>query len=133
VTALLPVALALAELTARTVTVLEVGTVLGAVYSPDELIVPEVWLPPGTPFTCQVTEVFDDPLTVALNDFVVLTRTFAFGGETVTVTLCPVGGVLELEGNELFVAPVQPTSAAAASRNTKSIEYRRVRSLNFSI
>jgi hypothetical protein len=86
VTALLPVALALAELTARTVTVLEVGTELGAVYMPKELIVPAAALPPVMPFTCQVTEVLDGPVTVALNDFVDPARTFALDGETVTVT-----------------------------------------------
>ena len=69
VTALLAVAVESAELTARTVTtMLELGTAEGAVYRPDELIVPAAALPPVTPFTCQVTEVFVDPATVALKD-----------------------------------------------------------------
>jgi hypothetical protein len=68
VTALLAVAEESAELTARTVTMLELGTIEGAVYTPDELIVPEAALPPATPFTCQLTEVFVDPATVALKD-----------------------------------------------------------------
>jgi hypothetical protein len=76
-------------------------------------------LPPVTPFTCQVTEVFDDPVTVALNDFVKPARTFAFAGATVTVTLDPEGGVCELGTEELFVVPVHPASAAAASKNTR--------------
>jgi hypothetical protein len=37
--------------------------VFGAVYMPDELIVPAAALPPATPFTCQVTEVFVVPKT----------------------------------------------------------------------
>jgi hypothetical protein len=65
VTALLPAAVASAELTAVTVTLPEPGTVFGAVYAPDELIVPVAALPPATPFTCQITEVFDDPVTAA--------------------------------------------------------------------
>jgi hypothetical protein len=133
VTALLPVAVASAELTARTVTVLELGTIAGAVYTPDELIVPVAALPSATPFTCQVTAVFDDPATVALNDFVAPARTFALAGETVTVTLDPEGGVLELEGDELFVVPAQLASAAAANRNTRSGECRKTNFLNFSI
>jgi hypothetical protein len=96
VTALLPVAVASAELTARTLTEPELGNVAGARYMPDELIVPAAAEPPATPFTCQVTEVFDDPATVALNDFVAPTRTFALAGATVTVTLDPEGGVTGL-------------------------------------
>ena len=63
VTALLPVVLASAELTARTVIVFGLGSVFGAVYMPDKLIVPAVALPPVTPFTCQVTAVFVVPVT----------------------------------------------------------------------
>ena len=133
VTALLPVAEASAELTARTVTVLELGSVAGAVYTPDELIVPVAALPPATPFTCHVTAVFDDPATVALKDFVAPARTFALAGETVTVTLDPEGGVVGLEAGELFVVPVQPASAAAASRNTKSGECRKANFFHLSI
>jgi hypothetical protein len=44
-----------------------------------------VELPPATPFTFQVTEVF---VTVAVNCFEVLTRTLALVGET----LIPIGG-----------------------------------------
>jgi hypothetical protein len=117
VTGLLAVAVESAELTARTVTTLEVGTVEGAVYTPDELIVPEAALPPATPFTCQVTDVFVDPETVALKDCAEPARTFALAGMTETVTPDPKGGVLELEGDELFVVAVQPASAIAASRN----------------
>jgi hypothetical protein len=133
VTALLPVAVASAELTARRVTALEIGTNAGAVYKPAELIVPVDAPPPATPFTCQVTEVFNDPVTVALKDFVAPARTFAIAGETVTVTLDPEGGVVGLVGAEFFVAPVQPASAAAASKNTNNCECRKVNFLNLFI
>jgi hypothetical protein len=132
VTVLLPDAVAPAELTARTFTVLELGTVAGAVYAPDELIVPVVLLPPATPFTCQVTEVFDDPVTVTLKDCVAPARTFALAGETATVTLDPEGGVLELEVAELFVVAAQPASAAAAARNTRGSECRKANLFNLS-
>ena len=65
---------------------------------PDELIVPVAALPPATPFTCHVTAVFDDPVTVALNDCVAPARTFALAGETETVTLDPEGGVAGIGG-----------------------------------
>jgi len=100
---------------------------------PDELIVPVAALPPATPFTCQVTAEFDDPVTVALKDCVAPARTFAVAGETVTVALDPEGGVLELEAGELLVVPVHPASAATASRNTKRGECREGNFLNFSI
>jgi hypothetical protein len=133
VTALLPVAEASAELTARTVTVFELGTVVGAVYAPDELIVPVAALPPATPFTCQVTEVFDDPVTVTVKDCAAPARTFAVAGETVTVTPDPEGDELELELAELFVVPAQPASAAAAARNTRDSECRKASFFNLSI
>ena len=133
VTALLPDAAASAELTALTVTVLELGTVAGAVYTPVELIVPVAALPPATPFTCHVTAVFDDPATVAPKDFVAPARTFALAGETVTVTLDPEGGVVGLEAGELFVVPVHPASAAAASRETERSKCREADFFHLSI
>jgi hypothetical protein len=132
-TVLVLVAVVSAELTARMVTVLEPGTVAGAEYKPDELIVPVAAVPPATPFTCQITEAFDNPVTVALKDFVAPARTLALGGATATVTLDPEGGVLELEGDELFVVPVHPASAAAASRNTETKECRKANFLHLSI
>jgi hypothetical protein len=65
---LAPDAVASAELTARTVTVLEFGTMFGAVYKPEALIVPVAVFPPATPFTCHVTAVFEDPVMTALSD-----------------------------------------------------------------
>jgi hypothetical protein len=113
--------------------VLELGIVFGAVYRPDELIVPVAELPPATLFTSQVTAVFDDPVTIALNDFVAPTRTFALAGETATVTVDPEGGGLGLEDEALFVVPVQPASAAAISRNTRGSERCKANFFNFSI
>jgi hypothetical protein len=133
VTGLLPVAEESAELTARTVTVFEPGTAVGAVYMPDELIVPVPALPPATPFTCQVTEAFDEPVTVALKDCVAPARTFALGGATVTVTPDPEGGAPVLDSDAFFVVPVQPASATAPARNTKSSPCRQANSLSLSI
>jgi hypothetical protein len=133
VTVLVPDAVASAALTAPTVTVLEAGTVFGAVYMPDELIVPVAALPPATPFICQVTEVFDDPVTVALKDCTAPALTFALAGETITVTPDPEEGVLELEGDRLFVVPAQPASAAAASSNTRGSEFRKPNPFHLSI
>lgn len=113
-TALLAVAEELATLIARTVTVLLVGTVAGAVYTPDALIVPVAELPPVTPFTCHVTSVFDVPDTVAPKDCVAPARTLALRGDTLTVTPDPDDGVLELELEELVVVPVQPARRTAA-------------------
>jgi hypothetical protein len=133
VTALLAVAVASAALTAATVTVPDVGTVLGAVYAPDALIVPIAASPPGTPFTCQATAVFDGPVTVALKACVAPARTFALAGETATVTPDPEGGVLEFEVEEPFVAALQPASAAAAAKHAKISQRRDTNFCNLSI
>ncbi len=50
------------------------------------MIVPVVAFPPVTLFTCQVTDVFDAFVTVAVNCFVVDVTTVAVFGLTVTVT-----------------------------------------------
>jgi hypothetical protein len=49
-------------------------------------IAPTVVFPPGTPLTLQVTAVFDDPATTALNCFVCDKFTEALAGEIVTET-----------------------------------------------
>ena len=74
-----------AEETAVTVTVAGLGMELGAVYNPLALMVPAVVLPPGVPFTCQVTAVFVVPVTVARNCIVEPGLTVAEAGVTVTV------------------------------------------------
>jgi hypothetical protein len=58
-------------------------------------MVPAVEFPPGTPFTVQITAVFDAPVTVALNCCVLPSNTLELGDETITVTDCA-GGVDEL-------------------------------------
>jgi hypothetical protein len=64
VTELGPTALKSAMLTACTVTVFGLGKVAGAMYTPDVLIVPVGAAPPVTLLTCQVTDIFDEPVTV---------------------------------------------------------------------
>jgi hypothetical protein len=73
--------------TAVTFTVDPTGGVGGAVYRPLELIVPNVALPPDTPFTDQSTFEVVVPVTVEVNAFVfavpdVIVKVV---GETVTV------------------------------------------------
>jgi hypothetical protein len=79
---------------AMTVTVPPVGTVVGAVYSPDALIVPMLAALAEVLLTCQVTAVFVVPETVAVNCCVWSVCTFAVAGVTWTeigVTTLPVG------------------------------------------
>ncbi len=65
-------------------------------------------LPPATPFTCQVTDEFDVPVTVAVKDCDALARTFAALGETMTVIAG--GGVPGLP--ELPLPVVVPAQSA---------------------
>jgi hypothetical protein len=53
--------------TAVIVTVAGVGTVIGAVYTPDAEIIPIVALPPAVPLTLQFTAVLEAPVTAAAN------------------------------------------------------------------
>jgi len=76
----------LATLVAVTVTDPPDGTEAGAVYKPDEVIVPVVALPPATPFTDQATPVLLEPETVAMNCCAAPTSKAAELGEIVTVT-----------------------------------------------
>ncbi len=50
-----------------TVTVGWLGTVAGALYMPDESIVPTDVFPPGIEFTCQLTAELEAFCTIALN------------------------------------------------------------------
>jgi hypothetical protein len=61
-----------------------VGTPEGATYNPVDDMNPTVWLPPATPLTCQVTEVFGDPLTEAVNCWLPKLGTVTVLGETLT-------------------------------------------------
>ena len=78
-------------LTAVTFTVLVAGIVDGGVYTPAELIVPTVLLPPATPLTCQFTDVFARLLTVAVKLSVLPNRTWP-APETVIEGCCCCGG-----------------------------------------
>lgn len=83
--------------TAVMATVAGLGTCVGAVYTPEELIVPVVGLPPVAPLTSHVTEVFEVPLTVAVKTavctlLVVLIVTVVNDGLTVTV-ICEAAGL----------------------------------------
>ena len=71
---------------ALTATVAGFGTEFGVLYSPEELIVPTVPLPPTSPLTFHVTAVFALFCTAAVNCFVRLMRTVALAGEMVTLT-----------------------------------------------
>ena len=64
-------------LTAVTVTEFGLGSVAGAEYTPEPLIVPVVALPPAMLLTDQLTSLFGAPVTVAENDCVAPMRTFA--------------------------------------------------------
>lgn len=127
VTLLLPEALESAALTARTVTVLGFGNAAGAVYMPEALIVPVDATPPATPFTCHVTEEFEEPLTAAVKDCVAPARTLADFGETETVTAG--GGVPGPPPPivELLTVPVHAASKKTAERAMKR-ERRRMTS-----
>ena len=109
---------AFADKTAVTVTVAGLGMVAGAVYNPFDVIVPAAALPPGVPFTCQVTAVFVVPVTVAMNCVLAPGPTVAVAGVTVTV-IGGGGGVL---------LPQDPRNREAASPTTKKAP-ERMRSL----
>jgi hypothetical protein len=60
----------------------------GAEYNPLPEIVPVVWLPPATPFTCHVTAEFELPVTVAVNACVANGATLAEVGEIEIAEVC---------------------------------------------
>jgi len=86
--------------------------------------VPVDALPAVTPFTCQLTEVFDDPLTDALKLCGLPARTLALLGDTETVTADD--GEFEADPAEFdapFVEPVHPDWAAAITKNKMRMEF----------
>jgi hypothetical protein len=91
VTLAIPAALGFAALTAWTMTVVGEGNADGAVYvvtfAPEIFVtVPMVAFPPTMPFTSQVTLVFADPVTCAVNCCVDESATLADPGVTTTLT-----------------------------------------------
>jgi hypothetical protein len=87
------------------------GTLFGALYSPLVLMVPNVEPPPVTPFTFQVTDLFVVLVTVAVNCFVVFTRTLALVGEMLT----PTGGGGGGGAGFVTVTVALPTAAGVAA------------------
>src|SRR5438046_10540550 len=69
-----------AMLVALTDTCAGLGTWAGAVYRPDEEIVPTVAVPPATPFTSQVTFLLLVLVTVSVNCWVWVTESETAGG-----------------------------------------------------
>jgi len=109
-----------AALTAITVNVFGLGRLAGAVYIPAELIVPVAALPPVTPFTNQFTELFAEPVTVALNGCEAPNRTLAELGETATVM--PEDCELVARDLEEFaVEPAQPNWTEVQTRTNAKL------------
>src|SRR4029077_16519973 len=77
--------------TAATVTIRGLGTLAGAAYeavaAPEVVIVPTKELPPGIPFTCQVTKEFGAFSTVTKNWTLAPAAICAEAGERVMLTL----------------------------------------------
>src|ERR1700722_20146059 len=89
------------------------GTLAGGVYCPLEVIVPTDALPPATPFTDQLTAVFEVPVTVAAN-----CKDASPGRAVAAAGLTDTAGVV-LEGE--LVPPAHPTnSAMPATPNAQS-------------
>jgi len=89
------------------VTVAGDGRSAGAVYTPLVVMVPSAALPPGTPFTVQLTAVSVVLLTLALNDVVFPKITDPLFGVTVTWVCAGGGG----GGAAVPPPPPHPTSA----------------------
>ena len=112
--------------TAVTVTVAGEGTVAGATYIPDALIVPCVASPPATPFTCHVTAVLVVFKTVAVNGLLAPTCTVALVGATDTVI--PGGGVsVDLTFAHPHAAKATSSNAALAPKFDKKLRFCAVR------
>jgi hypothetical protein len=80
-------------------------------------MIPKVWFPPATPFTLQLTAVFDVPDTVAVNCLVAVVLTVAEGGSMVMVI---VGGAVTVAVAALEEAgAVPPQDVTAQTRPIK--------------
>jgi len=100
---------------AETCTVAFAGTLAGAVYIPEVVMVPDVVFPPATPLTFQVTAAFEAPLTVAVNCWVASTDRSAELGETETETALLGAGGGEGDEPEVAEPPPQPMPTVAAN------------------
>jgi hypothetical protein len=101
-------------LVAVTETELGAGKLAGAVYVPPAVIVPTAALPPGIPFTLQITALFVELLTVATNVCCSPNKTVAFDGVTATVML---------EGGCDGPAPTAPQPRIDATRSNGGQQY----------
>ncbi len=116
VTALVPYFEESAELTALTVTELGLGRAAGAMYLPEESMVPREAEPPEVSLTYQVTAEFCVPVTVAEKLAESPARTLVVYGETVTEIVGGGGGCWEPERKP---AP-QPTTRKAVRRSARN-------------
>ena len=79
-------------------------------------MVPMVSEPPGVELTDQDTDVFKEPVTVAVNKYVEPARMLAEAGKTETATDPEGGGLEELEGAE----ELPQATRSGARRNKES-------------
>ena len=100
-------------------TVADAGRIAGAVYTPSVVIVPDVALPPGVPFTDQLTAVSAVLVTFAENGIAFPSITDPLFGETVTVMDGGSGGGAT---DGLAPPPPQPiVHAPVAGRTNRKI------------
>jgi hypothetical protein len=87
-----------------------------------EEIVPDVALPPRTPFTSQVTLELDVPATLAWNCCVAPRKTFAVAGSTDKVTVeggVVGGGDVCVDGLPAYPQPIVATAMNAAAARSE--------------
>lgn len=112
-------AFALAEVSATLVAVMVCEPALeGAVYRPLELMVPVLEFPPLTPSIDHVTDVFADPVTVAVNWVVAPAAIFAEVGLRETVIAVGGGG----DFKEVLLHPTRPSESANTENSTYSFD-----------
>jgi hypothetical protein len=121
-TALVPYFEGSAELTALTVTELGLGRVAGAMYLPEESMVPIEAEPPAMSLTNQLTAVFCVPVTVAEKLAEALTRTLVEVGETLTETEAGGGGCWEPEEEPVAPHATRRKGARRRARNPGNLE-----------
>jgi hypothetical protein len=110
--------------TAVTVTAAGLGTVAGAVNTPEVEIVPVPALPPVTPFTCQVTPMLLEFCTVAVKACDAPVATLAVVGEIEIRIAAGVPGGFVTAGSR-SLTPAQPMHATGRrARRTNRIEVR---------
>jgi len=78
-------------------------------------MVPTVLFPPLTPLTDHVTEVFEVPLTLALNCCLPPVLTLALVGLMLTPTLVEVSGLMVMERSAVAVLPLESVTINATS------------------